>query len=407
MPETNFRQTDARGLRVLSEIVPDTVADAWHRLRTTDGTRPVNRWGLPLRPYADHVFHGDFIPAGIYVNWQDDATRRFIWQIRQTPVVDQPTHASLAETYGFAHDLQPYRASDAWARRVRATGARGGARRDPRAADHRRYSRNAWSPQALRRVDRPEAAGFRHFGIEVEFMGSGHGNTRQTISDAMIAAGIDTHVRWGEWHRAAGIPGWHCTHDSTVTGEIISDIMDGSPASRDEVAAVLRIVRDNGGRPAAGQGMHVHHDVRDFTTADKLRLVDNIAACQDALLAYVGNRINSGWCRPMSASYFADISRAVAAGGAGSNDHSSAWNFGHLNGRGSIEFRALGNTLNGRKVRAWIQVGQVFMAATKAGEVFAPHTTVGDMLATLRRHGLSRWAADVFATRCGLVPAAA
>ena len=395
--------------------VSEVTAAEWANLCSQAGHGQPRDWcGRRLRPYPalDVASHAPFAPDGIYVDHRDAAVERSAYEQRDRVLrASNGERQAVLQGIADAHGLRHWRDAYNTVRNVgrRHTGEDG---RDTTTGDlrWRAWTRNPWSPAGLAAVSAPAVSGFRHFGIEVEFGRStdgGNHRIRAAIYDAMIEAGIDTLDRWGSWHRAAGISGWHCTHDSTVAGEIISDILDGSAASRDEVAAVLRIVRDNGGRPHAGQGMHVHHDVRDFTTADKVRLVDNIAACQDALLAFVGNRTHSGWCRPMTATEFAAIRRTVAAGGAGGNDHSVAWNFGHLNGRGSIEFRALGNTLNGRKVRAWIQVGQCFMAATRAGHTFTPNTSVPGMLAILRSHGLSRWASDVFATRCGHTPVAA
>ena len=383
--------------------VSDGTFVRWESLvRLAGHGQPRNVHGLPLRPMPGGVYNGDTVVDGIYVDWQSDVTRELMFNERRAAVVDQPTHRQLAAVFGpFQHNLHPYRAADCWARRVDRQQARGGQARDPQARDYRRWSSRRWSPAGLAAV---AGSPFRCFGIEVEFNTAHQASARTAIARAMVAAGLDTHVDWARWHRAPGVSGWHCTYDSTVSGgEIISDILDGSAASRDEVAAVLRIVRDNGGSAGQSQGMHVHHDVRDFTTADKVRLVDNLESCQDALLAFVGARTGSHWCRPMTAGEFAAIRRTVAAGGAGGNDHGVAWNFGHLNGRGSVEFRALGNTLNGRKVRAWVQAGQAMMTATKAGHVFDPDTTVSEMLTVLRTHGMSTWASDVFAARCGLV----
>ena len=394
-----------RGRRI---DVDDATEREWNGVcRAQNTLLPATSDGLPLRPFPAGVYNGDPVYAGVWVDWQHDVTRRFIYDLRRRPVADQPTHRQLADRYGFQHPLHPYRAADAWARRVRQAGARGGAPRERNANDYRRWSVRPWSAQQMAAT---AGSRFRRFGIEVEFYGPNGRSDRSgndAIARAMRAAGLDTHERWGQWHRAAGVPGWHCTYDSTAAGEIISDILDGSQDSLDEVSAVLRAVRDNGGRANAQQGMHVNHDMTDFTLADKVRLVDNLAACQDALLAYIGGRVHSGWCTPMTPSMFAHVRSTVAAGRAPGNDHNVAWNLGHIfeGATCRVEFRGLGHTLNGRKVRAWVRVGQAFMQATKAGHTFAAGTTTSDMLATLRQHGLSTWASDTFAARCGLVPA--
>ena len=387
-------------------LVSDHTVTYWDELCALQHTTyPVSSQGgyrLRIYPEMNVASHAPFAPDGVYVDHSDPRVEQAAYDmrdrlLRQMNGSRQEVLQTIASRLGLRHWRDAYNATRNVGRRV--TGESG--RNTDGELVWRRWS-TRYTPAAMAAA---AASPYRAFGIEVEFLGA---HARPGIERDFRLSGIAHHIRWSGWHREAGIPGWHCTYDSTVSGgEIISDIMDGSPTSRDEVARVLRIVRDNGGQTHANQGMHVHHDVRDFTVADRVRLVDNIAACQDALLSFVGQRRSSHWCRPMSASEFAQIRRAVASGGSGSNDHGVAWNFGHLTGRGSIEFRALGNTLNGRKVRAWVQAGQALLTATKAGHTFTGSPTVPAMLAVLRDHGMSNWASDVFAARCGYSTATA
>lgn len=382
--------------------VPPLVFDDWLRLTaTTVGVRPRNRHGLPLRPFAAGAYNGDAVAAGIFVDWQTDHVRQFVYDIRNVPRERQPTHRWIAESFGFQHHLHPYRAADAWARRLRDEVARGAA---PRRQSHD-YRR--WSSAALRATAVAAASGYRRFGIEVEFCVSDPYDqylveqVRGGIVHGARAAGLTFVERWGRYGRDMHQPGWQGTHDATVSGEIISDIMAGDQASLDEVATMLRLVRDNGGRADRRQGMHVHLDMGDYSTADRTRLVDNVQACEQVLLAFVHPYRRSGdWSAAFTTTRWAEERRHVASGYNGTGNHSrSAWNFGHVaegGGASRFEVRALGWTLNGTAVRTWIRVWQAFMNATKAGECFAAGVTQAEMVAVLRRHGLSAWAAGKF-----------
>jgi hypothetical protein len=253
--------------------VTDATYNRWMDWPYRDGpdVRVESASRLPVRPFEAGVYNGDDVPEGIFVDWQTDRARQFCYTVRHAPTTDQVTHRWIAEHYGFQHHLHPYRAADAWARRIRQAGARGGQARDPQARDYRRYSNRRWSTEALRTVDRDRT--HRHFGVELEFnLDTWDTSTVQrSIAEQAQAAGLTFVERWGNYGRNMLIAGWQGTYDSTVTGgEIISDILTGDDASVGEVMTMLRIIRDNGGIVGDvidnSQGTHVHHDARDFTS---------------------------------------------------------------------------------------------------------------------------------------------
>lgn len=409
--------------RTVTVDVPSDVALAWETAcYGTSRLTPVNRHGLPLRPFAAGTYRGDPVPAGVFVDWQHDTTREFIWTERRRPVTDQATHAHLAAVFGpFQHDLHPYRAADCWARRVDRGQARGNQPRDPRAADYRRYSNRRWSPVGIATATaRAQAQGTRCFGVELEFnraagtgaYGGSHGYVTERapeIAAAARRAGLTFVERWGHYGRNMSTAGWQGTYDSTTTGgEIISDILAGDDASLEEVRTMLAIIRQHGGQAGERQGTHVHVDCRDLDTADKVRLVDNLQAIAPLLNGYLPASRRSGyWCGEMSASTWAYERQCVAAGHGGSGSHNNAFNLGHLYGASSrVEFRQFGHSLNSAKLRCWIRVVQSVVTATKHGAVFTPGVTQAEFLASLRTHGglsasaATRWA-DTVARRTG------
>lgn len=404
--------TNIRTGRTARVDVPEQVAADWEAIcRGSDRLNPVNWRGHRVRPYPamDVATHAPYAPAGVYTDHADPAVEAAAYEMRdrllqQAQGSRQEVLQSIATAFGMRHWRDAYNATRNVGRRI--TGESG---RDRQSGElvWRRWARPIGSRQATERIAAVDPDNrYRHFGIEIEFGYNGSNLTadRNAIGRESRAAGVTFVDRWGNYGRATGTAGWQGTYDSTVDGgEIISDILLGDAASLDEVRDMLRRVRNHGGVARPSQGMHVHHDVRDFDRDDQVRLVDNLQMCQDALLAFVGNRASNTWCPRMTDDQFAAARRSVAAGAPVNVGRYVAWNMGRMHDRGAIEFRSLGHTLHGGKVRTWIKVGQSFMAATKAGYTFGPATTVPSMLRALREHGgLSTFHCERFARRCGV-----
>jgi hypothetical protein len=217
----------------------------------------------------------------------------------------------------------------------------------------------------------------RHFGIEVEFnVGSGGYGIQTDIVNAASAAGVPG-IRESYSHQVPN-GSWRMRPDSTVSGgEFVSPILSGVDG-HNQVRTVLRCVREAGGGCGQGQGMHVHHDVRDHTAVELERLIHNLQQAEMAFLHYCpryrwdgsggyrGNRQSAtaweaykedvlhGYLAPQLRNARRTYSRYVS------------FNMNSILSYGSIEFRALGNTLNGQKIKTWIRVGQAFIAWSKA-----------------------------------------
>jgi hypothetical protein len=408
MPIVTYTARNGRTARI---DVPSDVALDWEqRCYATSRLTPVNDRGYHLRPYAEMnvASHAPYAPAGVYVDHSDPRVEQAAYEmrdrlLRETSGSRQEVLATIAARLGMRHWRDAYNATRNVGRRL--TGE------DGRNADGdlvwRRWSNRRWSPEALvTATARATAGNTRCFGVELEFNhpDGSYGSTypfHRAIAAEAAAAGLTFVSRWTNYGRRMDLAGWQGTGDSTVTGgEVISDIMAGDDASLAEVRTMLAIIRDNGGVAAERQGIHVHHDARDFTTADKTRLVDNLHVLAPVLESYLPRSRRSGyWCRSLSDSEWTFERTGVAAGRGGSGSHGLAYNFGHLYGPSPrIEFRAFGHSLNSGKLRVWIRVGQAIMAATKAGIVFGHGTTAHQMVGILRSHGLSASAANRFVT---------
>lgn len=255
----------------------------------------------------------------------------------------------------------------------------------------------------------------RCFGIEIEYNRGRSRDTYQqqrTIVSDLRNKGIGAEV---ESYNHDTRSHWKLTYDATVTGgELVSPILDGSDASIDEVRECIRTIKDNGGTTSVQVGMHVHHDVRDFNQDDMARLVANLAATESLFLDYVNHRRVNGsltyGARRLRQGEWNTIARNVAEGHllpshartqanrAGGCDVTRyvAYNFNSVLTYGTIEFRALGATLNPVKVRTWIEAGMAVVAFSKDGGELTG--TEAEMLATLVASGhLRQRTADRFA----------
>lgn len=391
--------------------VSERTATDWTAICGASIGAPRNTYGYRVRPYPamDVASHLPYAPDGIYTDHRDPTVQHDAYAMRDRLLREstgdrQAMLQSIADTFGLRHWRDAYNATRNEGRRH--TGENG------RNADGelvwRRWSTGAWSQTAIARV---ATATTRAFGVELEFNHphggtSGDGAACHAICAQARRQGMAFSEYWTSYgstdhngrRRAAG---WLGTYDSTVSGgEIISDILAGDNASMDEVRDMLAIIRTHGGQAGQRQGVHVHHDARDFDQADKVRLVDNLRVLAPLLDAYLpASRRNGYWCGHMDDYAWDSERRSVAAGCGGSGSHSYAYNFGHLYERSArVEFRAFGHSLNSTKLRCWIRVGQAIMTATKAGTTFLPGTTTESMLAALRTTGrLSEAAADRFA----------
>lgn len=380
--------------------VSDETARQWELLSAQSGVARPRDWnGRLLRPYPalDVPSHRPYAPDGVYVDHRDPAVEQAAYEqrdrvLRASAGERQAVLEGIRQHFGLRHWRDAYNAVRNVGRRI--TGESG---RDASGELRwRAWGGRTWSPAAI-----AASSEYRRFGIEIESFGTGYHTA--PIEAAARAEGLTFVARWNSYRRDPSVAGWQGTYDGSISGgtEIISDLLDGSDAAHDEVRTMLRIVRANGGVTGAGQGMHVNHDTSDFTAADKVRLLDNLRAVAPHLDAWLpASRRRSHWAQPLSADEWDRARRNIAAGQSCGVDRYRAFNLNHLHrhdGQCRVEFRQLGHTLNGRKVRVWIRIGQAIMAASKAGATIPAGATLDEALDVLRGHGLTTWASEQFA----------
>lgn len=311
------------------------------------------------------------VPAGWYANHQDPEVAREAFTVRATGA----TYQQVADQC----QIQTFRmAEQAVARHARAT---------------QQAPRRAYARQARRTT-------CRRFGIELEFNGYG---LRTGIVAALQGKNIPARV---ENYNHDVTSYWKMTTDATVTGgELVSPIMSGTAESLEQVLECIRTIKDNGGTTGRNVGMHVHHDVNDFSGDDMERLVQTIRHLQNALAQYVprhrydgtntyGARlirdrewdlleaaVNNGQLAP------AGVRTRAARVGACPVSRYSAVNFNSVLTYGTVEIRLLGNTLNTAKVKTWVETTTAIFRAVKAGAGVTSPMTPQQMVDWLIQHG--------------------
>lgn len=245
----------------------------------------------------------------------------------------------------------------------------------------------------------------RGFGIEIEF---NDGRSRElrynddiksnVVRDACYR-GLNAELQHYN-HSTTGM--WKMVTDATVSGgEFVSPILRTNRDGFHQMREALRAVKAQGGVAGESQGMHIHHDVRDFTQDDMRRLVANLRQAEVAMLAYVpayrydgrgscrAVRINERhWNLLERAALDGSLSPARGGNRGGCWERYVSFNFNATLAYGSVEFRALGNTLNPVKIKTWVMVGAALIAFTKEGHTFDAEVTSEQMVERLVGVGL-------------------
>jgi len=240
----------------------------------------------------------------------------------------------------------------------------------------------------------------RTFGVELE---CARGSMVRRREDH-IAGGYPVHTA-AEHLRAAGLQAnaeaynhntpiaWKVTYDSTVTGvEAVSPILSGDDGYN-QVRLACQGLRAAGANE--GGGVHVHHGVTDFTTAQLVNLVDVLEAAQGALAAYMPRgRQRSSWCAQMGRSSFQSLRDASSSGRLGIRSGGcpvgryAFFNFASLPRYGTVEFRGHGASLNGTKLVRWVKLGQAVIEFARRGGTLPAGVRPAALADTLVAEGL-------------------
>ena len=152
-------------------------------------------------------------------------------------------------------------------------------------------------------------------GVEIEFDGA----DANAVARAFHAAGLASTPNLQGYHSHREPGKWVVERDTTVTGEVVSPVLQDTPETWVQLERACAILRENGARVTARTGGHVHvgadsagldHDVGRF------RRVANACAWAEDLMYRLaaatgrGGRRHRGagngyrWCGPMGAGQF-------------------------------------------------------------------------------------------------------
>ena len=234
--------------------------------------------------------------------------------------------------------------------------------------------------QQLQRLARTSSAGeyerenvigdpSQTFGIEIEFDGA----DPNVIARALYDAGLAATPHQEGYHSSQRVPGkWVVERDATVTGEVVSPVLQDTPETWAQLERVCQILREQGAHATTRTGGHVHvgadsanldHDVNRF------RRVAQVCAWAEDLMYRLaaatgrGGRRHRGagngyrWCGPMRSDDFEQArSLAELASQVGSS-HGVGLNYGNVLDRmRTIEYRYFDSSLDPARLQTNIKI---------------------------------------------------
>ena len=207
------------------------------------------------------------------------------------------------------------------------------------------------------------------FGVEIEFDGA----DANAVARAFHAAGLASTPNLQGYHSGGRQPGkWVVERDSTVTGEVVSPVLQDTPETWAQLEQACSILRDQGARVTARTGGHVHvgadsagmdHDV------DRFRRVANACAwAEDLLYRLAAGSGRSGrrhrgagngyqWCGPMGSGQFEQAQSLGELATRVGTSHGVGLNYGNiLDSRRTIEYRYFDSSLDPTRLQANIKL---------------------------------------------------
>tara|TARA_R110002020_G_scaffold106942_13_gene248674 strand:- start:454 stop:1407 length:954 start_codon:yes stop_codon:yes gene_type:complete len=236
----------------------------------------------------------------------------------------------------------------------------------------------------------------RQFGVEIET--SMRGPRIQTIVDALNEAGIPT-ANTGYTHRTMST--WKVVPDGSTGPEVVSPPLRGQ-AGLDEVARVCEVLTAIGCSVDRSTGLHVHHDFNDGSKAQLKSILFLYAKAQILTQELLPTRVNTHWCRPISASAItymdSRMNRIARQVGQEADLRFYAININSgryyavnpqaYSNHGTIEFRQHSGSLNASKIQAWIVFTQNIVSvgmAKKIGPQAFKYAQAGSVIYALGR----------------------
>jgi Putative amidoligase enzyme len=210
----------------------------------------------------------------------------------------------------------------------------------------------------------------RRFGIELEMVAPVTARGDALNHAAALINGLNVQCRTASYTgRAYNV--WQCKSDSSISPhdrsvEVVSAIMPARPDSYETVTRVATRLDGEGYGINRTCGFHVHVDVADLTTQERMLVVLRYAHMQGEINAMLPpSRRSNNYCAPLRdrASLESAIDRNSTSWRAGQGRASESVNtaFLHDGANARLEFRQAAGTCNAAKVVGWITFLQEFI----------------------------------------------
>lgn len=174
----------------------------------------------------------------------------------------------------------------------------------------------------------PNVPGSRRFGIELEFMlpdSNSYRESRDTlaaIARELNEEGLSESDRVRGYHagQMENWQSWSLEEDATVSGELVSPLLDDSPQSWEQVQKVLDILQRHGATASVQAGSHVHVSTGSYgdSLATHIELVREMHRHEDILYRAAANpergtHRGETWCAPNTDTSSSTISSAESS----------------------------------------------------------------------------------------------
>lgn len=218
----------------------------------------------------------------------------------------------------------------------------------------------------------------RGFGLEIEFDLPSGANPRTVgaeIARELHEQGLSDISHQTHYHGYSGNQ-WHIEEDCTVSGEIVSPILNDTPEQWEQVQKVCDIVKRHGGKSTANTGGHVHMGLGRGSEPElarrKAAVTQVYAAFEDSIRRVQADPTrkehrDSTWCRPLDTS---SAQSSIYQNRSGReprwSDHHASLNMGH---QGRIEFRGADGSIDPGHIQAQVMMSAGVVRAAERGEV--------------------------------------
>lgn len=211
----------------------------------------------------------------------------------------------------------------------------------------------------------------RKFGVEIEFTNT---VSREAVAARITAKGIACYV---EGYNHTTKNNWKVVTDGSCGNELVSPPLKGREGLT-QLETVCEALKELGVKVDVKCGLHVHHDINDYTIENMKALFLTYGKLEKAIDSFMPNSRrsnNNTFCKSLSVisiENFMDKIKNVKSISDMSNAFSSRYyklNFQSYLKYGTIEFRQHSGTIEFEKIYNWVLLTQHMVENAKVRKV--------------------------------------